>query len=112
MAPTVVHTPATHMPLPVDHPGVSDLAYRARRAAIAEAGERYRSGEPIPSVEYTEQEHALWRLVAGELQRKHERLACESARAGAAALALPLDRVPQLAEAACLPPPPGGPAWS
>ena len=98
MAPTVVQTPATHMPLPVDHPGVSDLAYRARRAAIAEAGERYRSGEPIPSVEYTEQEHALWRLVAGELQSKHERLACESARAGAAALALPLDRVPQLAE--------------
>ena len=34
--------------LPADHPGVSDLAYRARRAAIAEVGRRYRRGEPIP----------------------------------------------------------------
>jgi phenylalanine-4-hydroxylase len=82
--------------LPADHPGVSDVAYRARRAAIADAGERYRSGEPIPQVEYSDEEHALWRLVATELARKHERFACEAARAGAIALALPADEVPQL----------------
>jgi phenylalanine-4-hydroxylase len=82
--------------LPADHPGVFDVAYRARRAAIADAGERYRSGDPIPGVEYTDDEHALWRLVASELARKHERFACEAARAGATALALPTYEIPQL----------------
>ena len=90
------HPAAPGFALPADHPGVSDVAYRARRAAIADVGERYRSGDPIPAVEYTSEEHALWRLVATELHRKHERFACDSARAGAAALALPTDAVPQL----------------
>ena len=95
MRSTVEH-PAAALALPAEHPGVSDVGYRTRRAAIADAGERYRSGDPIPTVEYTEAEHALWRLVAAELARKHERFACDAARAGAAALALPTDEVPQL----------------
>ena len=34
--------------LPDDHPGVTDPAYRARRAAIAAVGEAYRPGRPDP----------------------------------------------------------------
>jgi phenylalanine-4-hydroxylase len=84
--------------LPADHPGVSDPAYRERRAAIAETGAAYRSGDPVPDVEYSEGEHALWATVIGELGAKHDRYAARVARAGVAALALPTDRVPQLRE--------------
>ncbi len=83
-------------PLPADHPGVADHAYRARRAVIARVAERFRSGQPIPEVGYTPEEHEVWRVVSGELGRRHEQLACAAYREGAARLALPPDRVPQL----------------
>jgi phenylalanine-4-hydroxylase len=84
--------------LPADHPGVSDLAYRARRGAIAEVGERYRSGDPIPDVEYTPEEDQVWQVVSRELGAKHRRDACRAYLDGAAALTLPTERVPQLRE--------------
>jgi phenylalanine-4-hydroxylase len=84
--------------LPADHPGVADHAYRMRRATIAEVAARFRPGEPIPDVTYVEEEDAVWRTVAGELGRKHERLACAAYREGARRLALRTDRVPQLQE--------------
>ncbi|HEX6569223.1 MAG TPA: phenylalanine 4-monooxygenase [Acidimicrobiales bacterium] len=84
--------------LPTDHPGFSDAAYRARRAAIAEVGRAYRRGTPIPDVEYTPDEDEVWRIVSHELARKHERLACRAYLAGAAAVTLPTERVPQLRE--------------
>jgi phenylalanine-4-hydroxylase len=84
--------------LPDDHPGVSDPAYLARRAAIAEVGRKHRRGQPIADVEYTSEEDAVWRLVSQELARKHERYACRAYLRGAAALTLPTDRVPQLRE--------------
>jgi phenylalanine-4-hydroxylase len=87
---------ATAYPLPADHPGVADHEYRARRAAIAQVAERFGSGQPIPEVSYTPEEHEVWRVVSGELGRQHERLACAAYREGAARLALPRDRVPQL----------------
>lgn len=85
--------------LPADHPGVHDLVYRARRAAIAEVGASYRPGGPIPRVEYTPEEDALWAHVSRELRAQHARFACAEYLAAAAALALPPDRVPQLADA-------------
>jgi phenylalanine-4-hydroxylase len=84
--------------LPDDHPGVSDLAYRERRAAIAEAGERHRTGDPIPDVEYTPEEDEVWRVVSRELAAKHRTYACQAYLDGAAALTLPSERVPQLRE--------------
>ncbi len=86
----------TAYPLPADHPGVADHEYRTRRAAIAQVAERFDSGQPIPEVSYTPEEHEVWRVVAEELGRQHERLACAAYRDGAARLALPRDRVPQL----------------
>ena len=84
--------------LPADHPGVSDLDYRTRRGAIAEVGEQYRSGDPIPDVEYTAEEDQVWRIVSRELGAKHQRYACRAYLDGAAALTLPTERVPQLRE--------------
>ncbi len=84
--------------LPADHPGVSDSEYRSRREAIAQTGMSYRSGDPVPDVEYSEAEHELWGTVVTELAVKRERYASAVALAGAAALDLPTDRVPQLRE--------------
>ena len=84
--------------LPDDHPGVSDEAYRARRAKIAETGAAYHSGEPIPDVEYTPEEDDVWRVVSRELAAKHRRYACRAYLSGASRLHLPAERVPQLRE--------------
>jgi phenylalanine-4-hydroxylase len=97
MNPTTDTGPA-RLELPEDHPGFSDEAYRARRAAIAEVGRAHRRGGPIADVEYTPEEDEVWRVVSHELARKHEVYACRAYREGAAALVLPTERVPQLRE--------------
>lgn len=84
--------------LPEDHPGFSDPAYRTRRGAIAAVGAEYRSGQPIPDVEYTPEEDEVWRIVSRELAVKHQRYACRAYLDGASALTLPAERVPQLRE--------------
>ena len=84
--------------LAADHPGADDPEYRRRRNEIAAAALAWRPGEPIPHVDYTDEEHAIWRTVARELAPKHERLACRAFREAKARLALPEDRVPQLDE--------------
>src|SRR5688500_2775348 len=84
--------------LPADHPGFTDPAYRARRAAIAAAGESYRPGDAIPDVEYAAVEDDGWRVVSTELAEKHCRHACREYLDGARALRLPVARVPQLRE--------------
>jgi phenylalanine-4-hydroxylase len=82
--------------LPADHPGVSDRAYRGRRAAIAAVGETYRPGQEIPVVAYAPEEDEVWRRVSAELAVLHETFAVAAYRDGTAALALPGDVVPQL----------------
>lgn len=84
--------------LPEDHPGFTDPAYRARRAAIAQVGRVHRRGRSIEDVEYTPEEDEVWRVVSHELARKHETYACLAYREGAAAVTLPTERVPQLRE--------------
>lgn len=84
--------------LPVDHPGFSDPAYRARRARIAELGAAYRRGDPIPEVTYTAQEDEVWRMVSAQLAIKHREYACAEYLRGAQRLVLPRERVPQLRE--------------
>ena len=81
-----------------DHPGAGDTAYRARRNEIAAAALAWKPGEPIPQVEYTEEQHEILRTVCSELAPKHERLACRAFREAKAALGLPSERVPQLDE--------------
>ena len=85
-------------PLPADHPGVSDGAYRRRRAAIAAVGEAHVPGDPIPDVDYAPEEDDLWATVSGELHRLHETYAVSAYRVGAHRLALPAGRVPQLGQ--------------
>ena len=81
-----------------DHPGVGDPEYRARRNHIAAAALDWRPGLPIPHVDYTDEEHEVWRTVCRELAPKHERLACGEYLEAARRLGLPSDRIPQLDE--------------
>jgi phenylalanine-4-hydroxylase len=81
-----------------DHPGVGDPLYRERRNHIASLALEWNPGEPLPRVEYTHEEHDVWRTVCRELAAKHERLACAEYRESSGHLALPTDRIPQLDE--------------
>ena len=80
------------------HPGVADPAYRSRRNDIAAIALGWSPGDPLPDVDYTETEHEVWRTVCREIAPKHDRFAIRAFREAKAALDLPVDRVPQLAE--------------
>ncbi len=80
--------------LPPDHPGVQDRAYRARRNAIAAAARS--AGASVPDIEYSEEEHATWRLICGRLAEVHERHAARAYLDWKARLPLPAERVPDL----------------
>lgn len=81
-----------------EHPGVHDPDYRARRNAIAALALAYRAGEPLPRIEYTDEEQQVWRIVSAELTRKHRQYASAEVLAGEQRLGLPGDHIPQLDE--------------
>jgi phenylalanine-4-hydroxylase len=84
--------------LAADHPGASDPVYRERRNVIAAQALAWEPGSPPPRIDYTEAEHDVWRIVCRELAPKHAKYACREFQEAAAALALPVDRIPQLDE--------------
>lgn len=84
--------------LPDDHPGAHDVAYRARREAIAAVGATHRRGDAIPDVAYSPEEDAVWARVSTELAVQHREHACAEYLRGAERVVLPADRVPQLRE--------------
>lgn len=81
-----------------NHPGVADQAYRARRNAIAAAALDWQPGDPLPVIDYTDDEHRVWQLVTGELRAKHRRLAPSEVVSSGEQLGLPDDHIPQLSE--------------
>src|SRR2546423_7546291 len=81
-----------------DHPGFRDAAYRARRNEIAYIARNYRPGARVPDAPYTEAEHKLWRDIRTALSDAHAAHACAEYLAAARRLALPRERIPQLAE--------------
>lgn len=81
-----------------NHPGVADPAYRARRNAIAAAALDWRPGDPLPVIDYTDDEHRVWQVVTAELHAKHRRLAPSEVVSAGEQLGLPHDHIPQLSE--------------
>jgi phenylalanine-4-hydroxylase len=85
-----------------DHPGANDPAYRQRRNEIAAAALAWRPDQPTPRIEYTEDEHQVWRTVSGELAAKHGRYAVSEYRDAKHQVAMPTDHVPGLDEVSAL----------
>jgi phenylalanine-4-hydroxylase len=79
-----------------DHPGANDPGYRRRRGEVAAAALAWAPGDPAPPVDYTDEEHEVWRTVCAELAVKHERYAVAEFRDALERLELPRDRVPGL----------------
>jgi len=81
-----------------DHPGFRDRLYRERRNSIARLAIEHREGDPVPRVDYTEDEEEVWRTVWRELGPLHARYACREYLECSAIVQLDRERVPQLAE--------------
>jgi phenylalanine-4-hydroxylase len=81
-----------------DHPGFRDPAYRERRNAIAQLALDHVPGSPLPEVDYTDNDHEVWRKVWESLDGAHEKYACREYLERGKLLELPKDRIPQLHE--------------
>lgn len=81
------------------HPGRDDAQYLQRRGEIAGAALAWdRGNEPVPTIVYTPQEHAVWSRVSHELAPLHARFAHREYLEAKERLGLPTEHVPQLAE--------------
>lgn len=84
--------------LHLDHPGANDPAYRERRDYIASLAKKFRETGVITDVDYTEEEQAIWRHVAGQLEEGHARRANKFYLQAKKDLRISNDRIPQLTE--------------
>jgi len=84
--------------LHLDHPGASDEDYRRRRDYIASLSKNFRETGTITDVEYTEQEQAIWRIVATRLEEIQSRCASAFYLDAKRKLGISTERIPQLSE--------------
>lgn len=60
-----------------DHPGFTDPVYRERRKYFADLAYNYRYGQPLPKVDYTEEEIKTWGEVFRSLTALYPTHACK-----------------------------------
>ncbi len=81
----------------VDHPGARGPRYRERREQIAGLAKSFRARpRAIPTLRYTDDEHATWSAVAHELERLHGERACALYLDARQKLQIPSDHIPQM----------------
>jgi phenylalanine-4-hydroxylase len=85
-----------------DHPGFTDEEYKARRSQIVRNAAQHKFGEPIPVVDYTQDEHKTWQTVYARLKDMHDKYACDDFKDAMVKFQrqgiLTEDRIPQLHE--------------
>jgi phenylalanine-4-hydroxylase len=97
-SPVVDSADGARVVLGSDHPGFADPVYRERRDEIASLSAGWELGDRVPTVEYSDVEHDVWRVVSEQLAVKHPKYGCRAYLEGSEALDLPKDHVPQLRE--------------
>jgi phenylalanine-4-hydroxylase len=80
-----------------DHPGFRDPVYRERRNRIARLALDYREGDAVPEIDYTPEEHEVWRTVFRHLEPLHAENACREYLDCARKVRLSRNEIPQLA---------------
>nr|XP_054774889.1 protein henna-like [Lytechinus pictus] len=60
-----------------DHPGFTDPVYRERRKYFADIAYKYRYGNPIPRVTYTDVEIKTWNTIFAQLTNLFKTHACQ-----------------------------------
>ncbi|XP_023247915.1 protein henna isoform X2 [Copidosoma floridanum] len=60
-----------------DHPGFTDPVYRERRKYFADLAYNYKHGQPIPRVEYTNEEIRTWGVIFNKLVDLYPKYACK-----------------------------------
>lgn len=81
-----------------DHPGVSDPDYLRRRNEIAESAVGLQPGDEARHIDYNDDENRTWETAVTTLRDQHLKHAAQAYLDGVERLALPTDRVPQLAD--------------
>jgi len=64
--------------LDADHPGFLDPSYKQRRINIAQVAKTHVLGQPIPSIDYTLEETAVWATVMRGLEPLYKLHACSA----------------------------------
>src|SRR3989338_7990099 len=86
--------------LDLDHPGAHDIAYRQRRAIIVQKAVQFHKANPeqriIHHVDYTSEEHKVWRHVNAKLNILHGKWASSLYKEGRKKLEISQDAIPQL----------------
>jgi phenylalanine-4-hydroxylase len=81
-----------------ESPTFRDKAYLARRNHIASLALKYRTGAPVPFVQYRESEHHLWGTFNRQLEPLHREHVCSFVLQAQRRMMLDQFAIPQLAE--------------